>query len=279
LVVVGPGSYEIALLSTGGCLAALDSIMAGEIQNAYALVRPPGHHAEPESGFGFCLFNNVAITAKYARQKYGIERIAIVDWDVHSGNGTQKSFYEDPDTLFISIHQIGNYPVDQGFVKENGAGAGEGYNINIPLPPGCGHGAYDAAFERVIVPALGAFKPQLILVSSGFDACFMDPQASMMLSSTDFRYFTKLVKRVAHRHSKDRLLIIHEGGYSDEQVPFCGLAVCEELSGLDSGVSDPFVMDIRMMGEQDLQPHQDARISECETLVTKLQALCKARGI
>lgn len=125
------------------------------------------------------------------------------------------------------------------------------------------------------MPALEAFRPELILVSCGFDACFMDPQASMMLSSIDFRHFTRLMKGVARKYSKNRLLMVHEGGYSDEQVPFCGLAVVEELSGLDSGVSDPFAADIRFMAEQELQPHQDARIAECEPLVRRLKELCK----
>jgi acetoin utilization deacetylase AcuC-like enzyme len=271
LVIVSPGSYEIALLSLGGCLEALDKIMSQQVRNAYALVRPPGHHAESDKGMGYCVFGNVAITAMYAKKKYNLKRIAVVDWDVHHGNGTQKAFYNDPSVLFISIHQNKNFPIDTGMVEENGEGSGEGFNINIPLPPGSGFGAYDYAFDEVVVPALNIYKPELILVSSGFDACFMDPQGSMLLSSTDFRNMTRLVKIAADKHCQGRLLIAHEGGYSNEQVPFCGVAVVEELSGKDSGINDPFSAEIRLMGDQELQSHQEKRVQQSVALLTKLK--------
>jgi acetoin utilization deacetylase AcuC-like enzyme len=157
------------------------------VGNAYALTRPPGHHAERSVGLGYCVFNNVAVAAAHAMAAHGVERIAVVDFDVHHGNGTQQIFYDDPRVLFLSIHQDGNYPTHSGAVTETGSGAGDGYTINVPLPPGSGSGAYRAAFDRVVRPALDAYKPQLVLVSAGFDAGYMDPLGHMMCSSEDFR--------------------------------------------------------------------------------------------
>ena len=170
-------------------MAAVESVMKGATDNAYALVRPPGHHAEPNRGRGYCIFGNIAVAVKYALAKLGVSRVAVVDWDVHHGNGTQLAFYENPDVLTISIHQDNLYPTASGAMEDNGAGRGAGFNLNLPMPPGSGVGAYLAAFERVVVPALRKFKPELIVVASGLDANAYDPprpdDAPQRVLSTD----------------------------------------------------------------------------------------------
>src|SRR2546423_1234891 len=197
LTPFGHGSYEIALLSAGGCITAVDAVLDGKVDNAYALVRPPGHHAEKDQGRGFCIFGNTAVAALHARQARGLSRVAIVDWDVHHGNGTEHAFYSDPTVLTLSIHQDNNYPPASGAITDTGEGAGRGYNINIPLPPGSGVGAYVATFDRVVAPALRAFRPELILIASGLDASAMDPLASMMMTSDGYRKLTQIVLSVA----------------------------------------------------------------------------------
>jgi acetoin utilization deacetylase AcuC-like enzyme len=259
------GAYEIALLAAGGTITATDAVLDRVVQNAYALVRPPGHHAEAALGRGFCIFGNVAIAALHARHSRGIERIATVDWDVHHGNGTQKAFYSDPNTLTISIHQDRWFPRESGMLEETGDGAGDGFNINVPLPPGSGHGAYLATFERVVIPALRAFRPQLIFVPSGFDGSMYDPLGRMMAYSETYRLMTRMMMEVAGELCEGRLVLSHEGGYAATYVPFCGLAVMEELTGIKSEVDDP--MNPSGAGGQELQPHQDAVIKSAESLV------------
>jgi acetoin utilization deacetylase AcuC-like enzyme len=266
----GKGGYDIAKLAVGGVIAATDAVMTGEVENAYALVRPIGHHAEPDMGQGFCIFNNGAIAGRHALKNLGLERIAYVDWDVHHGNGTQRIFWEDPRSLTISIHQENWLPPGSGNLEDIGEGDGRGYNINIPLPPGSGTGAYAAAFERVVLPALEIYKPQLIFVPSGFDAGVLDPLARMMMHSEGFRNLTKKIKSAAHNLCGGRIVMCHEGGYSESYVPFIGLAVMEELSGIRTGVEDPNMALVENMGGQGLQPHQDARISEAEDLLRHL---------
>ena len=270
---LGRGSYEIAMLSAGGVLAALEAIMDGRVRNAYALVRPPGHHALADMGMGFCLFGNAAIAGFHAFAKYGLERIAFVDWDVHHGNGTQSAFWEDPRALTISIHQDNCFPPDSGHVHEIGAGAGEGFNINIPLPPGSGVEAYESAYDRVILPALRAYKPQLIVVPSGFDAGAYDPLGRMQMHSGGYRALTRRMMAVADELCGGRLLLCHEGGYHAPTVPFYGLAVLEELSGVKTGVQDPFEPIMAGLGGQELQPHQAAAI---ETAARGLDRLAGA---
>jgi len=265
----GTGSYEIALLSLGGCLQAADAVLHGKIENAYALIRPIGHHAEANRGRGFCIFGNAAITARHAQKVHGLERIATVDWDVHHGNGTQWAFYEDPSVLTISIHQDGYYPPDSGSINDIGKGNGKGYNLNIPLPAGSGHGAYIAAIERVVLPALKAFNPELIIVPSGFDANVMDPLGRMLNTSKTYQCMTVLLKELAGEICHDRLLMVHEGGYSTVYVPFCGLAVMEALSGIKTEVKDPYLESYENLPGQELQPHQDAVIKKAEELAAK----------
>jgi acetoin utilization deacetylase AcuC-like enzyme len=270
LTTFGPGGYEIALLAAGGVITAVDAVLDGTVDNGYALVRPPGHHAEPDLGRGFCIFANAAIAAKHAREARGLERVAVVDWDVHHGNGTQKIFYSDPTVLTISSHQDNNYPPDSGHVHEIGEGAGEGYALNVPLPSGSGVGAYVAAYERVVAPALRAFRPELIIVASGLDANAYDPLARMMLTSTGYRQLTRILMGVADEVCGGRLVVEHEGGYSSFYVPYCGLAIVEELAGVRGSIEDPYLEIAAGLGGQELQPHQDAAIAGAESNLARV---------
>ena len=270
LTPFGTGSFEIAQLSAGGTMAAFDAVIEGKVSNAYALVRPPGHHATADVGMGFCLFGNVAIAIAHARTTHKVGRIATVDWDVHHGNGTQSIFYQDPSTLTISLHQDNLFPPDSGGVAENGEGAGKGYNLNVPLPPGSGDGAYIAAIEQVVLPALKRFKPELIVVPSGFDASGVDPLGRMMVSSEGYRAMTKMLMKAADDLCGGKLVMSHEGGYSAMYVPYCGLAVMEEMTGIRTHVEDPWKPHMAKWGQQDLQPHQQAAIAAAAQLVSKI---------
>ncbi|GAA2234946.1 class II histone deacetylase [Herbiconiux moechotypicola] len=262
----GRESYDIALLAAGGVIAGVDAVFDGVADNAYALVRPPGHHASPETGWGFCIFNNVAVAARYAREVRGAERVAIVDWDVHHGNGTQDAFWNDPSVLTLSIHQDGAYPPGSGALGELGASGAEGTNLNVPLPPGSGHGAYDAVFTEVVEPALRRFAPSLILVASGLDGNGMDPLARQMLHSESFRMMAGRIKALAEELCDGRLVMAHEGGYSPFVVPFCGLAIVEALSGVRTPVVDPFLPAIEGYG-QELWPHQAEAVARAAAQV------------
>jgi acetoin utilization deacetylase AcuC-like enzyme len=250
--------YDIAALAVGGVLHAGEQVVEGKVDCAYVLCRPPGHHAIPSAGMGFCIFNNIAIAARYLRSKYPdkIRKVAIVDYDVHHGNGTQDSFYSDENVLFISIHQDRNFPLNTGFLEEDGEGKAKGTTINIPLPPGSGSGAYKCAFDSVVIPGLNRFKPDIILVSSGFDASYMDPLSAMILSSEDFGEMAKALLNSAERLCDNRILFSHEGGYSDLYVPFCGVRVVEEMLGVKEVIADPLLSDAKGWGGQELMLHQ-----------------------
>ena len=271
LTPFGTGSYEIALLAAGGTIEAMDAVLSGRVQNAYALVRPPGHHATQDVGMGFCLFGNVAIAIMHAQAERGVGRIATVDWDVHHGNGTQAAFYDNPDVLTISLHQDNLFPANSGGLAERGTGRGEGYNLNLPLSPGCGDGAYLEAFRRVVVPALERYRPELIVVPSGFDASGVDPMGRMMVSAEGYRQMTRMLMEAADRLCGGRLLMSHEGGYSAMYAPYCGLAVLEEMSGHRTGVEDPWGPHIALWGQQALQPHQGAAIDAAAALLDGLR--------
>jgi acetoin utilization deacetylase AcuC-like enzyme len=271
LTPFGKGSFEIAQLSAGGTIAALDAILDGKVKNAYVLCRPPGHHAEADVGMGFCLFGNVAIAIMHAQATRGLGRVATVDWDVHHGNGTQAAFYGSKDVLTISLHQDGLYPPNSGHVTERGQGAGLNYNLNIPLPPGCGNGAYIAAFEHVVLPALRRYKPEMIVVPSGFDASGVDPLGRMMVSAEGYRQMTRMLMQAADELCGGRLLMSHEGGYSPMYVPYCGLAVMEELTGIKTPIRDPWAEPMATWGQQDLQPHQWTAIQAAATLLADIQ--------
>jgi acetoin utilization deacetylase AcuC-like enzyme len=259
---IGPSSFEIAALAAGGCLVAVDAVLEGAVANAFALVRPPGHHALADKGMGGCLFGNTALAAMHARAAHGLSRVAVIDWDAHHGNGTQAAFFGDPDVLTISLHQADCFPPESGRVDEGGVA-----NINLPLPPGSGTGAFAASFDRVVVPALDAHRPELVLVASGFDSSAWDPHARLMLHSAAYRELTRALLGVADRHASGRLIVIHEGGYAPGYTPFCGLAVLEELSGISTGVDDPFLPIFTGYGYQELQPHQEAVIAAAEQLL------------
>lgn len=238
---IGPGSYEIARLSAGLAIAAVDTVLHGEAGNAYALSRPPGHHCLADQAMGFCFLANIPLAIEAARARHGVERVAVIDWDVHHGNGTQAIYYERPDVLTISLHQEGCFPAGYGGAADRGAGAGEGCNLNIPLLPGGGHDAYLYAFERLVVPALARFRPQLIVVACGYDANAVDPLARMLAHSGTFRAMTARLRQVAEEFADGRLVLVHEGGYSEAYVPFCGQAVIEELAGVSTAVEDPLL--------------------------------------
>ncbi|UGY14841.1 class II histone deacetylase [Bradyrhizobium septentrionale] len=273
LTPLGAGSYEIALLAAGGAITAADAVASGAVETAYALIRPPGHHARPELGMGFCLFANASIAIRHLQATGQVSRVAVVDWDVHHGNGTQAVFYEDPSVLTISLHQDNLFPANSGSLAENGDGAGDGYNINVPLPPGSGIGAYRSAFERVVLPALHRFVPDMIVVASGFDASGVDPLGRMMLSSAAYREMTRMLRAAAKTLCNGRILMTHEGGYSEMYAPYCGLAVLEELSGIKTDIADPWEPLMAAWGGNELQPHQAAVIDAAAALVGRLPAV------
>ena len=266
----GAGSFEIAQLAAGGAIVATEAVLTGRVQNAYALIRPPGHHAEAGIGMGFCLFANAVLAILHGRALHGLGRVAVVDWDVHHGNGTQAAFYADPDTLTISLHQDNLFPAGSGSLTERGTGAGEGYNLNIPLPPGGGDGAYLEVMRRIVIPALQRFRPELIVVACGYDASGADPLGRMMVTSDGYRAMTAMLMAAADSLCAGRLVMTHEGGYSASYVPYCGLAVLEQLSGVRTSVRDPFAPIISGYGQQELQPHQAAAIAAAERLLSAI---------
>ncbi len=233
----GPGAYEIASISAGLVKQAVSSVLKGEAQNAYALSRPPGHHCLPDFPNGFCLLANIPIAIEAARHDKLTERVAIIDWDVHHGNGSEAIYYDDPNTLTISIHQERCYPQDSGDVSVTGGDAAPGANMNIPLTPGGGHATYLEVMERLVLPKLRAFKPDFVAIACGFDAAMGDPLSRMMCSSETFRLMTRMVMA----ETDGRIAAAHEGGYSEVYVPFCGHAVLEEMSGWDQTIADPML--------------------------------------
>jgi acetoin utilization deacetylase AcuC-like enzyme len=212
-VTIGsPGTYEAALMAAGAVLTAVDAVMGGQATNAFCAVRPPGHHAERDRAMGFCFFNNVAIGAKYLQHHHGIGRVAIIDWDVHHGNGTQQAFYDDPSVLYFSLHQYPLFP-QSGRACETGSGAGKGFTVNCPLAAGSTDSDYRRVFQNDLEPALARFRPEFILVSAGFDAHRDDPLAGMALTETGFGDLTRLVMAMAAQHCGRRLVSVLEGGY------------------------------------------------------------------
>ncbi|MSS71647.1 MAG: histone deacetylase [Candidatus Latescibacteria bacterium] len=217
---VVPASYRAALLAVGAALRAVDLVASGEAQNAFCAVRPPGHHAERSRAMGFCLFNTIAIAARYAQEQHRLKRILIVDWDVHHGNGTQHAFERDPTVFFFSTHQHPHYP-GTGLVNEMGIGPGEGYTLNVPLPPGCGDEEYEAAFREKLRPSATWFSPDLVLISAGFDAHRDDPLSSMQVTERGFETMTRTVRRIADDLCGGRLVSLLEGGYDLDALAHC----------------------------------------------------------
>lgn len=274
--IFGFGAYEIAAMSAGGVIAAVEAIMEEQIKRAYCLVRPPGHHAERDTGMGFCLFNNVVLAAMHLREKYGaVKKIAIVDYDVHHGNGTQQAFFDDKDVFFISLHQDNNYPQgNSGSIEERGSESAkdeQGYytTINVPLPPGSGRGVYRYVFKELVLPAVSRFQPDFILVSNGFDAEYCDCLAAMMLSSDDYHHFASELCSLSDSLPNCKgICFVHEGGYSKDYVPFCGTAVIEALLGTEPAkrVVDPYLAEVQQWGYQDMQLHQKLIVDRARVL-------------
>ncbi len=210
---MSPGSLNAAYLAAGGALAAVDAIVAKQVDHVFCAVRPPGHHAEAGRAMGFCLFNNVAIAARYVQQKHGLKKVLIVDWDVHHGNGTQHSFEDDPSILFFSSHQYPHYP-GTGRGTDRGTGAGEGFTINVPMEAGEGDEEYHAMFLKSLVPTADSFRPDFVIISAGFDAHRDDPLASMGLTEAGYADLTDIVAGIAKRHAEGRILSSLEGGYN-----------------------------------------------------------------
>lgn len=236
----GADGYEIAALSAGLAIRAVQETLSGATRRAYALCRPPGHHCLPDKPMGFCLMANIAIAIEAARATEPSLRVAVVDWDVHHGNGTETIFAADPNVLTISLHQENNYPPGSGGADERGTGRGVGAVVNAPLPPGCGDAAYLHAMGAVVWPALQRFNPDLIIVACGFDASGVDPLARMLASSGGFGSMTKEVIAAAEALCAGRLVVTHEGGYSEAHAPFCGHAVIAALAESGCDAPDPF---------------------------------------
>ena len=223
-------SYEAALLAAGGFMELIKAIMEGKLDNGFALVRPPGHHAERDKAMGFCLFNNVAIGAKYAIKKHSLQRVLIVDWDVHHGNGTQHAFYEDPQVLFFSIHRYGFFYPGTGAATEVGKGNGEGFNVNIPLAAGCHDSVYATFFESILKPIALEYRPELVLVSAGFDTYYDDPLGGMEVTPAGFSRLTEIVLEIAEATAQGRVAMTLEGGYNISGQCESVKAVLKELA-------------------------------------------------
>ncbi|MBP1721221.1 MAG: histone deacetylase family protein [Deltaproteobacteria bacterium] len=228
--VTTPETYDVARLAAGGVMNAIDSVVSGETDNAFALVRPPGHHAQAAVAAGFCIFNNIAIGARDAIARHGMERILIVDWDLHHGNGTQEAFYEDREVLYVSTHQSPGYP-GTGGMSEMGRGAGLGYTLNIPLRGGADDALYVRLFSDILSPVALAFRPEIILVSAGFDPYIGDPLGEMRLTPEGFAALTRVLLNLAEATCGGRLVLILEGGYHILGLTKCVRAVLLELLG------------------------------------------------
>lgn len=231
---VNEHTYDAAILAAGGGILAVDRVLNKESENAFALCRPPGHHAEQSRAFGFCFINNIAVAANYLIQKKGLERVMIVDYDAHHGNGTQDVFYSNNQVLYIGLHQDGRtlFP-GSGFPNEIGDGKGEGYNINLAMYPGAGDTSYRLAFDEIIEPVAEAYQPEFVLVSAGFDGHFKDSLTSLGLTTSGLAMMNSKLKKIAVKYSKGQLVVFLEGGYNLEIMGSASQNLLEELSGAD----------------------------------------------
>jgi acetoin utilization deacetylase AcuC-like enzyme len=234
---LGGTSHEVALLSAGGVVRAVDEVLSGRANNAIAAVRPPGHHAMPGYAMGFCLYGNIAIAARHAQRAYGLKRVLIMDFDVHHGNGTEAMFYDDPSVLFISTHQHLLYP-GTGMLNDTGTGAGEGYTINVPLPAGTGDQGFAAVFEQIIWKATERFQPELLLISAGYDAHLSDPLAQIRLTLRGYDHIQRELIRMAEKFCGGKIVFVMEGGYNLDALSFGWTNIARALLG-DSDAVDP----------------------------------------
>src|SRR6266849_402534 len=262
---VSAKSYEAAIKAAGAPLTAIDAIMKGKVDNAYCLVRPPGHHAVAEAAMGFCLFNNVAVAARYAIDHYGLERVMIIDFDVHHGNGTQEMFYNHPRVLYFSTPQAPFYP-GTGLADERGEGEGEGTTINVPLPASSGYETFEPVFRQVMAPAADRFDPQLMLVSAGFDAHWDDPLGGLNLSTAGFAQLTGIIIELAQYLCNGRLVMVQEGGYNLDAMGACVATCINWLLGDDAAVDS--------LGPA---PHMPFRINT-DVLIAELRRIHKLTG-
>ncbi|MFN8627764.1 MAG: histone deacetylase [Candidatus Binatia bacterium] len=225
-----PATYSTACLAAGGLLALLDAVMANTVDNGFAMVRPPGHHAERDQAMGFCFFNNAAVGAEYLRQRHGLERVLIVDWDLHHGNGTQHIFEDDPGVLYMSTHQYPYYP-GTGAIEEVGHAAGEGFTVNLAFPAGFGDAEYGEAFHAVIAPIAHQYDPQFVLISAGFDAHLRDPLGGMAVTEAGFGAMARVLLDIARDHSHGRCVAVFEGGYDLLAIRNSARRVLTEFQG------------------------------------------------
>jgi len=226
-------TYDAALLAAGGGIDSVDRVMQGDSDNGFVLCRPPGHHAEYERAFGFCFINNVAVAAKHLLEKHNVERVMIVDYDAHHGNGTQRSFYSSRDVLYVGLHQDGRtlFP-GSGFPDEIGEGEGEGYTVNLAMYPGAGDSSYNQAFSQVLEPIAESYNPDFILVSVGYDGHFMDPLTNLGLTTSGFTMMNSRLKQIASSYANGRIVCFLEGGYNLEVMGMCSLNLLQELVGI-----------------------------------------------
>ena len=256
-------SYEAALFAAGGLLELIKAVMEGKLHNGFAMVRPPGHHAERDRAMGFCLFNNVAIGAYYALKNFSLEKILIVDWDVHHGNGTQNSFYEDPRVLYFSTHRYGFFYPGTGAATEVGKGKGEGFNVNVPLSTGGSDADYGIIFEKILKPIALEYQPQLILISAGFDTHHDDPLGGMEVTEAGFARMTQVSMEIANATAQGRLAITLEGGYDVKGESRSVKAVLKELAQVSS------------LDKKEMLEKEKANIPRMERFINQLKEIQK----
>ncbi|MDY6893561.1 MAG: histone deacetylase [Chloroflexota bacterium] len=259
-----PESYKVALYAVGGGLRGIDALMTREVNHVFALVRPPGHHATRHHAMGFCLFNNIAIAAKYAIENHNIERILIADFDVHHGNGTEELFYSDPSVLYFSTHQSPHYP-GTGALGDEGSAEGRGMTVNVPLPAYCGDKEYQRVYQELLVPIARQFKPQLILVSAGYDIHWADPLSLMQVTVNGFGSIVSTIKELADELCDGKLLITLEGGYHLQALPLGIKASIEALLGIPQD-TDPLGGPLREIMPRNID-HIIKHVASCHGLV------------
>lgn len=235
---ISPDSYRAARFAAGAIVSAVDNVMNEETNCVFCLVRPPGHHAEAKTGMGFCIFNNLAVGAQYALEKYGLSKVLIIDWDAHHGNGIQDIFYNSQQVLYVSLHQYPLYP-GTGALTEIGRSGGKGYTANIPLPPGSGNNIYLEAFSKIIGPMARQFNPEIIMIAAGYDGHFADPLTMLDLSTSGYIGMTEQILSLME-HSKRKIIFSLEGGYNLEALSYSVLATICALTGNSESISDPF---------------------------------------